>query len=65
MHLFDLVVVVLPSLLKATLSNYVCTQVLMLPLTLVCNRAYVFEPSRPLTCNIKLVLFYLVFRVVL
>jgi hypothetical protein len=57
MRLFDLDVVVLLSLLKANLSNYVCTQILMLPLTLVCNRAYVFEPSRPLACNIKLVLF--------
>ena len=26
---------------------------------LLCFRAFVFEPSRPLACNIKLVLFYL------
>ena len=26
---------------------------------LLCIQAYVFEPSRPLACNIKLVLFYL------
>jgi hypothetical protein len=29
------------------------------------TRAYVFEPSRPLACNINLVLFYFVSRVVL
>ena len=27
--------------------------------SLLCFRAYVFEPSRPLACNIKLVFFYL------
>src|ERR1041384_7476915 len=46
------------SLLKATLYSRVCTQILLLPLTL-CSRAVVFEPSWPLACNIKLVLFYL------
>src|SRR3954471_4637527 len=46
------------SLLKATLYSCVCTQILLLPLTL-CSRAVVFEPSWPLSCNIKLVLFYL------
>src|SRR3954465_7042516 len=46
------------SLLKAPLYFGVCTQILLLPLTL-CSRAIVFEPSWPLACNIKLVLFYL------
>ena len=32
---------------------------------LLCIRVYVFEPSRPLACNIKLVLFQFVSRVVL
>ena len=44
------------SLLKAFLVLCVCTQILLLPLTL-CPRADVFEPSWPLACNIKLVLF--------
>src|SRR3954470_7682094 len=44
------------SLLKATLYSRVCTQILLLPLT-SCSRAFVFEPSWPLACNIKLVLF--------
>ena len=35
LRLFDLDVIVLLSLLKAYLFNYVCTQTLMLPLTLV------------------------------
>src|SRR3954467_2177126 len=43
------------SLLKATLCSCVCTQILLLPLTL-CSRAVVFEPLWPLACNIKLVL---------
>src|SRR3954470_12669025 len=46
------------SLLKATLFSCVYTQILLLPLTL-CSRVVVFEPSWPLACNIKLVLFYL------
>src|SRR3954468_18196622 len=46
------------SLLKASLCSRVCTQILLLPLTL-CSRAVVFEPPWPLACNIKLVLFYL------
>ena len=46
------------SLLKAPLFSRVCTQIPLLPLTL-CSRASVFEPSWPLACNIKLVLFYL------
>src|SRR3954470_8210683 len=50
------------SLLKATLFSCVCTQILLLPLTLR-SRAVVFEPSWPLACNIKLV--YFIYRVVL
>src|SRR3954469_7644818 len=50
------------SLLKATLFSCVCTQILLLPLTL-CSQAVVFEPSWPLTCNIQLV--YFIYRVVL
>src|SRR4051812_17237905 len=46
------------SLLKAPLFSCVCTQIRLLPLTL-CSRDFVFEPSWPLACNIKLVLFYL------
>src|SRR3954471_17055487 len=46
------------SILKATLYSCVCTQILFLSLTL-CSRVVVFEPSWPLACNIKLVLFYL------
>jgi hypothetical protein len=64
LRLFDLDVVVFASLLKAPLSNYVRTQILLLLLTM-CIRAYVFEPSRPLACNINLVLFYFMSRVVL
>src|ERR1043165_7946678 len=37
------------SLLKATLFPCVCTQILLLSLTL-CSRAVVFEPSWPLAC---------------
>src|SRR3954468_1141270 len=50
--------VVCASLLKATLLPCVCTQILLLPLTL-CSRAVVFEPSWPLACIIQLVFFYL------
>src|SRR3954470_9470894 len=50
------------SLLEATLYSCVCTQILLLPLTL-CSRAVVFEPSWPLACNIKLV--YFIYRVVM
>src|SRR4051812_40238525 len=50
------------SLLKATLFSCVCTQIRLLPLTL-CSRAFVFEPSWPLACKIKLV--YFIYRVVL
>src|SRR4051812_12879912 len=39
------------SLLKATLFSCVCTHIRLLPLTL-CSRAILFEPSRPLACNI-------------
>src|SRR3954467_4277321 len=46
------------SLLKATLFSCVSTQIRLLPLTLR-SQAVVFEPSWPLACNIKLVLFYL------
>ena len=46
------------SLLKATLYSRVYTQILLLPLTCV-SWVVVFEPSWPLACNIKLVLFYL------
>src|ERR1041385_2403479 len=46
------------SLLKATLYPCVCTQILLLLLTL-CFRAVVFEPSSPLACIKQLVLFYL------
>src|SRR3954471_4392947 len=46
------------SLLKANLLPCVCTQILLLPLTL-CSRAIVFEPSWPLACIIQLILFYL------
>src|SRR3954462_5819641 len=46
------------SLLKATLFPCVCTQILLLPLTL-CSRAIVFEPSWPLASIKQLVLFYL------
>src|ERR1043165_5694083 len=45
------------SLLKAPLFSRVCTQILLLPLNL-CSQAVVFEPSWPLACNIKLVLFF-------
>src|SRR4051812_8730978 len=47
------------SLLKATLFPCVCTQILLLPLTL-CSRAVVFEPSWPLDCTKQLVLFLFV-----
>src|SRR3954465_4704697 len=50
------------SLLKAPLYSRVCTQILLLPLTL-CSRPFVFQPSWPLACNIKLV--YFIYRVVL
>src|SRR3954464_846241 len=51
-------VVICASLLKATLYSCVCTQILLLPITL-CFRAVVFEPSWPLACIIQLLLFYL------
>src|SRR3954470_16569920 len=51
-------VVICASLLKETLYSCVCTQILLLPLTL-CSRAVVFEPSWPLACIKQLVLFYL------
>ena len=51
---FSIVVVIWASLLKATLYFCVCTQILLLPLTLG-SRAIVFEPSRPLACNIRLI----------
>src|SRR3954462_13949026 len=47
------------SLLKANLYSRVCTQIRLLPLTLF-SRTVVFEPSWPLACNIKLVLFYFI-----
>src|SRR3954464_9719551 len=46
------------SLLKATLYSRVCTQILLLPLTL-CSRAVVFETSWPLAYIKQLVLFLL------
>src|SRR5881227_533607 len=52
------------SLLKATLYPCVCTQILLLPLTL-CSRAVEFEPSWPLACIKQLVLFYLYSYVVI
>src|SRR3954468_3582642 len=45
------------SLLKSTLFPWVCTHILLLPLTL-CSRAVVFEPSWPMACIKQLVLFY-------
>src|ERR1041385_1328780 len=51
-------VVICASLLKATLYSCVCTQILLLPLTL-CSRAVVFKPWWPLSCIKQLVLFYL------
>src|ERR1041385_7241415 len=51
-------VVICASLLKATLYSCICTQILLLPLTL-CFRAVVFEPSWPLACVKQHVLFYL------
>src|SRR4051812_1273211 len=56
-------IVICASLLKETLYSCVCTQILLLPLTL-CFRAVVFEPSWPLACNINLVLFF-IYRVLL
>src|SRR3954466_2214298 len=47
------------SLLKETLYPCVCTQILLLPLTLY-SRAVVFESSWPLACIIQLVLFLFV-----
>src|SRR3954466_11903737 len=52
-------VVICASLLKAILYPCVCTQILLLPLTL-CFRALVFEPSWPLACIKQLVLFLFV-----
>ena len=46
------------AFLRQSCLTYVCTQILLLPLTLV-SRAFVFEPSRPVACNIKLILFYM------
>ena len=51
---FSIVVDFCASLLKAPVYSRVCTQILLLPLTL-CSRAVVFDPSWPLACNIKLV----------
>src|ERR1041385_5618624 len=51
-------VVIFASLLKAILYFCVCTQILLLPVTL-CFRAVVFESSWPLACIKHLVLFYL------
>ena len=45
------------AFLRQIMCTCVCTQILLLPLTCV-SRAVVFEPSWPLVCNIKLVLFY-------
>ena len=42
------------AFLRQTCLTYVCTQILLLPLTRLC-RALVFEPSRPLACNMMLV----------
>ena len=57
---FSICVVVLPRLLKAYLFNfYVCTQISDASADACMSQAYVFEPSRPLACNNKLVLFYL------
>ena len=44
------------AFLRQTCLTYVCTQILLLSLTHV-YLSYVFEPLRPLACNIKLVLF--------
>jgi hypothetical protein len=57
LRLFDRSVLLCPAFLKAYLSLfYICTQISDASAD-VCKRAYVFEPSRPLACNIKLVLF--------
>ena len=50
-------VVICASPLRAYLCSRVCTQILLLPLTL-CFRAVIFEPSWPLACIIQLVLSY-------
>jgi hypothetical protein len=52
------------SLLKADLFTYVCTQILLLPLTLVYLSLCIRALEAP-ACNIKLVLFWFVSRVVL
>ena len=46
------------SLLKASLFN-LCLYSDIVASADSCVSSYVFEPSRPLACNIKLVLFYL------
>src|SRR3990170_5852938 len=57
LRLFDRSVFFCPAFLKAYLSFfYICTQISDASAD-ACKRAYVFEPSRPLACNIKLVLF--------
>ena len=60
----SIIVAFVLAFLRHPCLTYVCTQILLLPLTLV-YRAFVFEPSRPLACNIKLVSNLFVFRVVL
>ena len=52
---FSICVMFVLAFLRQT-CTHVCTQILLLPLTL-CFRADVFEPSWPLACNMKLVLF--------
>ena len=57
-HLFDHVVFVLAFLRQPCILVSVLRYFFLLPLTLR-SRAVVFEPSWPLSCNIKLVLLYL------
>ena len=55
-HLFDRVVMFVLAFLRHILYFCVCTQILLLQLTL-CSWAVVFEPSWRLACNMKLELF--------
>ena len=54
---FSICVMFVLAFLRQTCTR-VCTQILLLPLTL-CFRADVFEPSWPLACNKSLNCFYL------
>ena len=59
------IVDVCASLLKASLFNLCLYSDIVASVDSLVYQASVFEPSRPLACNIKLVLFLFVSRVVL